>query len=199
MYHDFRRTCGRRLLADVSGKGVSSALLASLLQGTFLMGAADSSQIESMMNCLNAFLIERTRGEKYATIFYCTLDSTGLLSYSNAGHPAPFLVGPDGRLRKLHPSGMPNIGMLEGAVFEMVQTQLSPGDKVVIYSDGLTEGENAEGQFFEAERLRACLRDHAGRDAAGLHMALLNAIDRFTEGGVIRDDVTALVLEYAPS
>jgi len=185
------------VVADVSGKGVSSALLASLLQGTFLMAAAESSQIEAMMDCLNTFLLERTRGEKYATIFYCTLDSTGLLSYSNAGHPAPFLVSTDGRLRKLHTSGMP-VGMLEGAQFQMIQTQLAPGDKVVIYSDGLTEGENAEGEFFETERLRVCLRDHAELDAAGLHMALLHTIDQFTEGGVIRDDVTALVLEYAP-
>jgi sigma-B regulation protein RsbU (phosphoserine phosphatase) len=186
------------VVADVSGKGVSSALLASLLQGTFLMAAADSSQIEAMMDCLNTFLLERTRGEKYATIFYCTLDPSGLLSYSNAGHPAPFLVSPDGRLRKLHTSGMP-VGMIDGAQFQTVQTQLGPGDKVVIYSDGLTEAENADGDFFDTERLRVCLRDHAGLDAPGLHMALLSAVDRFTDGGVIRDDVTALVLEYSPA
>ena len=88
--------------------------------------------------------------------------------------------------------------MVEEAPFQMVQTQLAPGDKIVIYSDGLTEAENAEGQFFDTERLRLCLRDHAMRDAAGLHAALLDAVDRFTEGGVVRDDITALVLEYAP-
>ncbi len=186
------------VVADVSGKGVSSALLASLLQGTFLMAATDSSQIEAMMDCLNSFLLERTRGEKYATIFYCTMDPSGLLSYSNAGHPAPFLVSPDGRLRKLHTSGMP-VGMIEGAQFQTVQTQLEPGDKVVIYTDGLTEAEDAEGHFFDTERLRVCLRDNAGLDAVGLHVALLSAVDRFTDGGVIRDDVTALVLEYSPA
>ncbi len=154
------------VVADVSGKGVSSALLASLLQGTFLMASGESCHIESMMSGLNKFLLERTHGEKYATIFYCTLNSAGLLSYSNAGHPAPFLVGVDGRLRKLHTSGMP-VGMIEDAPFQMVQTQLAPGDKIVIYSDGLTEAENAEGEFFDTERLRLCLRDNAGRDAAG--------------------------------
>jgi sigma-B regulation protein RsbU (phosphoserine phosphatase) len=89
------------------------------------------------------------------------------------------------------------VGMLEGAQFQMVQTQLTPGDKVVIYSDGLTEAEDAEGRFFDTERLRLCLRDNATRDAAGLHAALLHAVDRFTEGGMIRDDITALVIEYA--
>jgi serine phosphatase RsbU (regulator of sigma subunit) len=185
------------VVADVSGKGVSSALLASLLQGTFIMApAGESSHIEAMMDRLNSFLLERTRGEKYATIFYCTLDSSGLLSYSNAGHCAPFLVGSDGRLRKLHTSGMP-VGLLEGVPFQMVQTRLEPADKVVIYSDGLTEAEGTNGQFFDTERLRLCLRDNAGLDAAGLHTALRTAVDRFTEGGVIRDDVTALVLEFA--
>jgi len=185
------------VVADVSGKGVSSALLASLLQGTFLMCSGDPADIQAILARLNGFLLERTRGEKYATIFYCTVDSSGLLSYSNAGHPAPFLVSLDGRLRKLHTSGMP-VGMIEDAPFQTIQTQLLPGDKIVIYSDGLTEAENSEGVFFDTERLRVCLRDHASHGATALHAALLAAVDRFTDGGVIRDDITALVLEYAP-
>jgi sigma-B regulation protein RsbU (phosphoserine phosphatase) len=185
------------VVADVSGKGVSSALLASLLQGTFLMTPGESSHIETTLRRLNDFLLARTNGEKYATIFYCTMSSSGVLNYSNAGHPAPFLVSRDKRLRQLHTSGMP-VGMIEEASFQTVQTQLAPGDKVVIFSDGLTEAENAEGQFFDTERLRMCLRDHAEDHAAELHAALLAAVDRFTEGGVIRDDITALVIEFAP-
>jgi serine phosphatase RsbU (regulator of sigma subunit) len=185
------------VVADVSGKGVSSALLASLLQGSFLMASADPWHVESIMTRLNTFLLERTLGEKYATIFYCTVDSSGLLSYANAGHPAPFLVSVDGRIRKLHTSGMP-VGMIEGAPFETVQAQLERGDKLVIFSDGLTEAENPEGAFFDNERLRVCLRDHAATDAIAMHGALRTAVDRFAEGGAMRDDVTALVIEYAP-
>src|ERR1700722_11580028 len=133
-----------------------------------------------MMDRLNSFLIERTRGEKYATIFYCTLDSTGLLSYSNAGHCAPFLVSSDGRLRKLHTSGMP-VGMLEEAQFQVVQMQLESGDKIVIYSDGLTEAENSAGEFFDTERLRACLRENASMGATELHQRLLDTLDAFVE------------------
>ena len=182
------------VVADVSGKGVSSALLAGLLQGAFLM--AGGEDIEPMMMHLNEFLLERTRGEKYATVFYCTVSAAGVLRYANAGHCAPFLVSPEGRLRKLHTSGMP-VGMLEGATFQTVELQLSPGDKLAIYSDGLTEAENAEGEFFETERLRVCLRDNAQRQARDMHRVLLAAVDRFVEGGVVRDDITALVLEYA--
>jgi serine phosphatase RsbU (regulator of sigma subunit) len=185
------------VVADVSGKGVSSALLASLLQGAFLMASGVAAEIEPMMLHINQFLLERTRGEKYATVFFCTIDSTGLLSYANAGHCAPFLVSPDGRLRKLHTSGMP-VGMLEEAQFQTMQTQMLPGDKIVIYSDGLTEAENSDGQFFDTERLRVCLRANAGQDAMQLHQTLIDAVDEFTDGGVVRDDITALVLEYSP-
>jgi sigma-B regulation protein RsbU (phosphoserine phosphatase) len=90
------------------------------------------------------------------------------------------------------------VGMIEEASFQLMQTQLSPGDKVVIYSDGLTEAESADGEFFDTERLRLCLRNNAACNAAGLHAALLDAVDRFTEGGVVRDDITSLVIEYAP-
>jgi serine phosphatase RsbU (regulator of sigma subunit) len=199
-YFDVRQVSGdmwAAVVADVSGKGVSSALLASLLQGTFLMCSGDPADIEAILARLNSFLLERTRGEKYATMFYCTLDASGLLSYSNAGHPAPFLVGRDGRLRKLHTSGMP-VGMIEDAPFQTVQEQLAPGDKVVIFSDGLTEAENSEGEFFDTERLRVCLRDNASRDAPAMHAALLAAIERFADGGAVRDDITALVIEYSP-
>ncbi len=185
------------VVADVSGKGVGSALLASLLQGTFLMASGDPAHIAPRMARLNEFLLERTRGEKYATVFYCIVDVSGLLSYSNAGHCAPFLVSPDGRLRTLNTTSMP-VGMLEDAPFQMIERELAPGDKLVIYSDGLTEAEDADGAFFDTERLRLCLRENAALDAAGLHAALLECVDRFTEGGTVRDDITALVLEYAP-
>ena len=199
-YYDVRRVSPdlwAAVVADVSGKGVSSALLAGLLQGAFLMASGSPADMETMMGRLNSFLLDRTRGEKYATVFYCVLDSAGRLSYANAGHCAPFLLGQNGRLRKLHTTGMP-VGMIEDAVVQKLEAQLSPGDRVAIYSDGVTETENAEGEFFGTERLRACLREHARDGAVELHAAILAALERFGDGGVVRDDMTLLVLEYAP-
>jgi serine phosphatase RsbU (regulator of sigma subunit) len=197
-YFDVRQnspTSWTAVVADVSGKGVGSALLASLLQGTFLMASGDPEHIAPRMARLNEFLLQRTRGEKYATVFYCILEASGLLSYSNAGHCAPFLVSRDGRLQTLNTTSMP-VGMLEEAPFQMLQRQLTSGDKLVIYSDGLTEAEGADGEFFDTERLRKCLRENATLDAVGLHAALLEAVNQFTEGGIVRDDITALVVEY---
>jgi len=88
--------------------------------------------------------------------------------------------------------------MLEEAVFDKADVQLAPGDKLVLYSDGLTETENAQGEFFDTRRLQAFLLEHLTHSAAELHSSLLASLDRFSEGGVVRDDVTLLVLEYAP-
>ncbi len=200
-YYDVRQVSPdvwAAVVADVSGKGVSSALLASLLQGTFLMATGDASHMVPTLSRLNRFLLERTGGEKYATVFYCALDSAGRLRFVNAGHPAPFLLSSDNRIQKLYPTGMP-VGMLEDAPFQAIEMQLSPGDKVVIYSDGLTDAESAEGGFYDTDRLRLCLRDHAASGAGALHAAVVEAVDRFTEGGVLRDDITVLVIEYAPA
>ena len=199
-YYDARQispTMWTAVVADVCGKGVSSALLAGFLQGAFQMTSVEAGGLEAMMEHLNHFLLERTKGEKYATVFYCTLEASGKLEYANAGHCAPYLVARDGRLRKLHTTGMP-VGMLEEATFQPVSIQIDPGDKLVIYSDGLTEAGNAKGEFYESERLRVCLRENAARDAAGLHLALRESVDTFRGAVPARDDITVLVIEYVP-
>lgn len=185
------------IVADVSGKGVSSALLASLLQGAFLLSSDGPVQMEQVMGRINRFLSERAKGEKYATVFYCTVDPKGLLSWANAGHPKPFLVRPGAELFALQTTGTP-LGMLEMASYGVEQIQLAPGDKVVIFSDGLSEAENPGGQFFDRNGLRETIRKHADKDCAGMHAALLEAVNRFIEGGELSDDITLLVLEYRP-
>ncbi len=183
------------VVADVSGKGVGSALLASLLQGAFLMTSDDPVYIPDLMQRVNHFLIERTQGAKYATVFYSLMQSSGLFSWANAGHCSPFLIRGDGTLKKLLTTGMP-VGMLENATFEMNQLQLEGNDKVVIFSDGLTEAENGEGEFFDTTRLRVLLKQHATLSAPDLFTLLMNELNQFTEGGDVTDDITLVVLEY---
>jgi sigma-B regulation protein RsbU (phosphoserine phosphatase) len=144
---------------------------------------------------INQFLYERTEGEKYATVFYCVLDSDGKLVWSNAGHVTPFLVRRSGDLTTLDTTGMP-LGMLDSAIVGVETTQLQPGDKIVAYSDGLTEAQDLKGNFFETKELRALLRAQAGRSASDLHSALMSRIRQFTGSAVQSDDITTLVLEY---
>ena len=181
--------------ADVSGKGVSSALLASLLQGVFLATPYISISAEEAMTRLNAFLLERTGGEKYATIFFGTLDRDGLLRYVNAGHPIGLLVRADGRLEQLPPTGFP-VGMLEEATYKTEEVRLAGGDKLVLHTDGLTEAENTEGDSFGEGRIREVARANARGDPQAMYEALAAALAAHTGGAVQKDDITVMIVEY---
>ncbi len=199
-YFDVRRLqsgAWSTVVADVSGKGVSSALLAALLQGAFLLSSESPEQIVETMNTVNRYLNERTKGEKYATLFFSTITASGNLQWSNAGHCAPLLVRPGAKLKSLDTTGLP-LGMLERATFGVESLQLEPGDKIVIFSDGITDAENAQGEFFGAPKLRQILKDHAAESSAHLHQRILAAVDHHAAGIEMTDDVTLVVLEYQP-
>ncbi|MGI8741584.1 MAG: SpoIIE family protein phosphatase [Bryobacteraceae bacterium] len=185
------------VVADVSGKGVSSAMLACLLQGAFLLASDDPVEIAGMMSRINRFLNERTQGEKYATVFYCTLNAGGLLHWANAAHPRPYLVRAGAGLTNLDTTGLP-LGMLDSGEYAVRQIQLKPGDKIVIYSDGLSEAENADGEFFDKKGLTETIRIHAALGSAALLQELTHAVEEFTENGILTDDITIVVLEYQP-
>jgi serine phosphatase RsbU (regulator of sigma subunit) len=184
------------VVADVSGKGVGSALLASLLQGALTTASDRPASLARRLERLNRFLFERTEGEKYATIFYCLLDSAGRLSYVNAAHCPPLLVRNGAIQAALDATGSP-VGLLESAEFEVSEIQLRPGDKLVIYTDGVTEAQNVSGEFFGRARLKTAITAHATGSGAAIHSAIQQAITTFTEDAPQSDDITVLVLEYA--
>jgi sigma-B regulation protein RsbU (phosphoserine phosphatase) len=185
------------VVADVSGKGVSSALLAGFLQGAFLLGGDTPAQIREMLRRVNTFLYERTQGEKYATLFYGALLSDGTLHWANAGQCTPILLHRSGEMEALETTGMP-VGILDIGEFEVRTLRLAPGDKLVIFSDGLTEAQNAAGQYFEMQRIRLLLRSCADMSCEMLHRTMLNAVTNFTGGEPQQDDVTLVVAEYLP-
>src|SRR4029079_14554784 len=119
----------------------------SLLQGALIKSTDIPQSLARRVERINRFLLERTGGEKYATVFYCLLDDSGALSYVNAAHCAPLLVRADGQTETLDATGTP-VGLLDGATFELGQRRLASGDKLVIYSDGVTEAQNPSGAFF---------------------------------------------------
>jgi len=185
------------MVADVSGKGVSSALLAALLQGAFLRAAHDARDVREMLERMNRFLVERTEGEKYATLFYSILSADGNLIWTNAAHVAPVLLRGGGKTELLEPSGMP-VGLLEAATYEVCSTSLLPGDKLVICSDGLTEARNEQDQFFEMKRLRAAVSANWRSSAAEMQELLLAELREFTGNALQNDDITLVVVEYQP-
>lgn len=183
--------------ADVSGKGVSSALLASLIQGVFLASSHAGVPLEQAMTRLNRFFLERTEGEKYATVFFGMIEASGVLRYVNAGHCPPLLVRAGGGIEELEASGLP-AGMLEEAEYEARDVTLRPGDMLVLYTDGLTEAEDPEGIPFGEGRLLEVVRANAACGCRALHEALDQAVTRFAQGAVQKDDMTLMVVEYCP-
>ncbi|HLG94973.1 MAG TPA: SpoIIE family protein phosphatase [Bryobacteraceae bacterium] len=184
-------------IADVSGKGMSAALLAALLQGAFSVAGELPVRIDDLMSRANRFLNERTQGEKYATLFYCLVDRSGLLRWVNAGHPKPILVRAGSPLQTLESTGLP-LGLMETAEYETQTIQLQAGDKLVLFSDGLSEAENADGEFFDRTALRDLLCAHSLLASAELHQRLTRAVTEFTDEADLSDDVTILVVEYCP-
>ncbi len=184
------------VITDVSGKGVSAALLAALLQGAFVFASEASVQIDDLMSRVNRFLYERARGEKYATVVYCTVSRSGELRWSNAGHPKPLLVRANSEPRALESTGIP-IGMMDIAMYDVKSIQLEPGDKIVLFSDGVSEAANAQGECFDKQRMNEVLRTYASAGCAELHANLVEAVEEFCESDE-EDDITMLVLEYQP-
>jgi phosphoserine phosphatase RsbU/P len=187
--------CWSVVVADVSGKGVGSALLASLLQGALIKSTSDPKGLPRRIGRLNRFLLDRTGGEKYATVFYGLLDAGGVLSYVNAAHCPPLVARATGAVEMLEATGAP-VGLLEDAEFACGECRLASGDKLVIYSDGVTEAQNAAGAFFGRKRLRQLAAARASSSCRELHDAIQEAVAAFTEGAPQSDDVTLLALEY---
>ncbi len=183
------------VVADVSGKGVSSALLASFLQGVFL-GAAGGLEIPEVLGRINTFLTERGEHGKYATLFYADIRESGEMTWSNAGHCSPLLVRAAGDVETLGATSMP-VGMMAGAVFGVEKVELLTGDRLILFTDGVTEAQNAAGEFFGRKKLREAAQAAQGLDCAGMHDAIQGAIAEFTGGEEQSDDITLVVLEYA--
>lgn len=182
------------VIADVSGKGVSSALLAAVLQGAFLLGAELEVGLDELMSKMNRFLIDRAQGEKYVTVFYASVERSGQLAWANAGHCAPLLIRSNSELRTLETTGMP-LGLVPDAQFRVERLRMLPGDKIIAFSDGLTEAENSNGERFESKLEEAVLAS-AVLSAQQIHDRLIAEVMQFCGDKPNRDDVTVLVLEY---
>ncbi len=117
-------------------------------------------------------------------------------AHINAGHCPPFLLR-GGQLDGLAATGMP-VGLLSRATYPPAEIWLEPGDKVIIFSDGLSEAENTTGAFFGLRRMKNTILANASRSCGEIHDALMRAVEDYTTGALQSDDITLMVLEYAP-
>ena len=131
------------VLADICGKGVSAALLASILQGMIYAQLKASVPLAEIADVANRFLCQKDLAEKYATLTIARLSPDGLLEFINCGHVTPFLVR-GGTLARTQPQNPP-VGLLEDVSYTTETYELAPGDRLVVFTDGITEAQNAAG------------------------------------------------------
>ena len=181
-------------IADVSGKGVPAALLSSMLQASVRTQAAAGPSVAAMIEKINTLVCQRPATGQFATFFLAWIDErTMRMRYTNAGHNFPVMLGPGGR-RTLETGGTV-VGMMEALTWTEEEVALAPGDRVIMYTDGVTEAADASGEMYGEDRLYAVLDALPGDLSAPVIvdrvLAELRGFLGETEPG---DDITVLAL-----
>jgi phosphoserine phosphatase RsbU/P len=174
------------VVADVSGKGVSAAVVASTLQGMLYSHLTEDYSLPAMLGTVNRFLFEKIGGQKYATLVIARLSPDGQLELVNCGHVPPVIVSGHTVTRVEH--GNLPVGLMPGVKYTAVMHQLKPGDRLVVVTDGVTEAEDASGEFFGSERLDNC--------CSGGFIGIEQAVTKFRGGTPLSDDCTMTEMIY---
>jgi serine phosphatase RsbU (regulator of sigma subunit) len=198
-YYDFLDKGNGRMgfvLADVSGKGVSAALLMANLQASVRSQYVPALEdLGGLFRSVNKLFYESVMVGFFATLFFAEyFDTTRRLRYVNCGHCPAFLVHSDGQCEKLRATATV-LGMFEDWDCTVGEAAISCGDILVVYSDGVTEARNGAGEFFGEERLLAAVRANASLSATRLAKAIAAAAHDF--GGKEQDDDLTLLVARA--
>ena len=182
-------------IADVSGKGVPAALLGSMLQASLRTQAPARPGVGAIVAAINRLVCEIAPAGQFATLFLAHVDEATLrFTYVNAGHNPPALLRPDGT-RQLLDVGGPVVGVSELIPFEEGTVQLAAGERVVFYTDGLSEGMNVRQEMYGDERVVEFAAGlPAAQNAREQIDALLGDLTRFLAGVEPQDDITLMVL-----
>ena len=179
-------------IADVSGKGVSAALLMASLQASMRSRFPTADTPGSLAADLNQALYGSSSAARYATVFLATFDrETRRLSYTNAGH-LPAILIQDEDTARCDEGGVP-IGMFEGVAYETGARTLAPGDLLALFTDGITEAPAPHGEEFGATRLAELLRAHRGRPLDTVIEIVLDALVQWSGPVDAHDDVTLVL------
>jgi serine phosphatase RsbU (regulator of sigma subunit) len=183
-------------IADVAGKGVPAALLTSMLQASLRTQAGSEQSVAEILRNINRLAYRSTTVQQFATFFLARVDENSLrFSYSNAGHNYPVLFRADGG-RELLVRGGVVVGILEDASFEEESLALRAGDRVVFYTDGVSEATDPHGEMFGEERLHTLVESlPRDLDARQITDRIVEAVHRFIEGVEADDDITVMVLK----
>ncbi|HEX2224024.1 MAG TPA: SpoIIE family protein phosphatase [Thermoanaerobaculia bacterium] len=183
------------VVGDVSGKGIPAALLVSTLHSALSLMLDQTGFGPSLLDRLNRHILASSISNKFITMLVAELDpKTGGIHYLNAGHNPGLLLRRDGSVEELGSTGLP-LGLLAASRFQSRSLELEPGDLLCLYSDGITECENAAAEEFGVSRLVEVLRAHEDRPLPEMLEALQQALARFSAGLPQGDDQTLILLQ----
>jgi phosphoserine phosphatase RsbU/P len=182
-------------IADVVGKGIAAALLMANVQAAVRAFATADAQPAEMCDRLNRVLCSNLAPGKFVTFLCCIVDTrTGTLTCSNAGHCYPLLARAAGSVATLNEGGLV-LGVAPDSHYVDAVVKLEPDDKLLLFTDGITEVENGSGEDFGEARLRRAFADLAGARVEAIHSRLMQDVSQFC-GGNFTDDATLLVMSY---
>lgn len=183
-------------IADVVGKGIPAALLMSNLQAAVRAFAIEATAPGALCGQINRILCGNIMEGRFISFFYCVVDATmRTLTYANAGHYPPVLVRANGGVERLDAGG-PVLGVFENGSYDHAAVPFGSGDRLVLFTDGITEARNDDDEEFGEDRLIASAVAHRDCDAYVLQARLSETVSRFT-GGRYQDDATLIVVGAA--
>lgn len=186
-------------IGDVSGKGVPAALFMAISRTVLRLTVRESGDFAAAIVRANNLLSADNEQSMFVTMFCAILDlASGDLVYCNCGHNPPALLRADGALEELKGTGPP-LGAMPGIAYHTQTVRIEPGDRLFLYTDGVTEATTAEEILFGEQRLHAALRELGEIPSRALVEGVVAVVDRFVTEAPQFDDITALALCYAPN
>jgi sigma-B regulation protein RsbU (phosphoserine phosphatase) len=182
-------------LGDISGKGMPAALLMANLQATLRGQVIFNDLAKDCINYANTLLFKSTESNKFATLFFTLVDiENKVLSCCNAGHDQPILLKKSGDIIRLKTGGIP-LGFMQDFVFEEESIVMEPGDTLIMYSDGITEAMDEEGQEYSEEKLLALCNEFSYLSADEIKKRIVSAVHSHARNVPQSDDMTLLILK----
>jgi sigma-B regulation protein RsbU (phosphoserine phosphatase) len=197
-YYDVLELDERRvavILGDVAGKGLPAAMLMASVLGSMRALCSAGLRGSELISALNKLVRANTSGDRLVTLFYGELDtSTGQIAYVNAGHNPPILLRSDGRVDRLQPTARV-LGLLADALVESRDVEIKPADRLLLFTDGLTEAVNKKNQEYGEERVKESLS--RGRALSSSIVVEHLIADALSFCGSVQpfDDITLMLVE----
>lgn len=198
-FYDYFAIDDRRVgfvVADVSGKGVGAAIYMAVSRTILRTVAVQGGNPAECLERLNTLLCADSDAGMFVTVCYGILNlETGELEYAKGGHPPPFVVG-DGAVRMFDMAGDIVIGLMENQEFHVQRDRLTPGEYLVLYSDGVNEAMNEADECFSIEQLGTVLEQASRESCRTVADAILGAVTAYQGKAPQSDDITIVTLRY---